>query len=120
VGLPGIVLVTISTSLSAMTYWAVTFQSSGFSRLTVGLIMMLVGAADTFVLAHVFSMSRSSEYTHHTLDRQVSELNGGSRSIHQGMGQLTLRVLSSTTTRPPRQILPARGASNRRATTDTR
>ena len=70
-GLPGIVLVAITTSLSAMTYWAVTLQSSGFSRLTVGLIMMLVGAADTFVLAHVFSMSRSSEYTHHTLDRQV-------------------------------------------------
>ena len=60
-GLLGIVLVAISISLSAMTYWAVTSQSKNFDLTSVGAIMMLVGAAGTSVSAFVFSMSRSSE-----------------------------------------------------------
>jgi hypothetical protein len=117
VGLPGIVLVAISISLSAMTYWAVTFQSKVFSL--TGLIMILFGAAGTFVSAFVFSMSRSSENAHHTLDRQVSDLKGGFRTIRQGTKRLTLRVLSSATTRLPRQILPAVGTSDCRSTSVT-
>jgi hypothetical protein len=117
VGLPGIVLVVISISLSAMTYWAVTFQSNLFSL--TGLIMILVGAAGTLVSAFVFSMSRSSENAHHTLDRQISDLKGGVRSFHHGTNQLTLRVLSSATARLPRQILPARGTGDCRSTSLT-
>lgn len=115
--LPGIVLVAISISLSAKTYWAFTVQSNGVGLTTVGALLSLFGAAGIFVSAFVFSTSRSSETTHHTFDRQVSDLNGGLRSIHQGMRQLTLKVLSSATSRPPRQILPARGTSIRRHTT---
>lgn len=118
-GLLGIVLVAISISLSAMTYWAVTSQSKSFDLTTVGSIMMLVGAAGTLVSAFVFNMSRSSEKKHHTSDRQLSDLNGGVRSLHQGTKQLTLTVLSSATTRPARQILPARGTSDCRTSTVT-
>ena len=120
-GLPGTVLAAISISLSAMGYWTVTVHSNGFSLVTVGLIMVLVGAAGTSASATVFGTSRSSELTLRTFDRQVSDLNGGFRSIRQGTRQLTLRVLSSATTRLPRQILPAWEAGDcRRASVTAR
>lgn len=42
----------------------------------------------------------------------VLDLHGGFRSYHREFQQRTLRVLPSATTRPPRQILPARGTSD--------
>src|SRR5580692_1076991 len=108
VGLPGIVLVAISIGLSAMTYWMFTSQVKGSH------FPPMVGAADSFMSAFVFSMSRSSEHTHHTFDRQVSNLEGGCRPIHRGMSQLTLRVLSSATTRPPHKEAQARRTSDGR------
>ena len=112
-GLPGIVLVAISVSLGAMTYWAVTVRVNGSRHPRVGPILLLVGAAGTVVSAYAFSMFRSSEHPHHTFDRQLLIPDGGCRSIHQGFKRLTLRVLSSATTRSPRQIFPARGTSHR-------
>jgi len=103
VGLPGIVLVAISVSLSAMTYWAITFHVDGSRLPPEGLIPTLIGTAGTVVSAFVFNMSRSSELTHHTFDRQLLSLDGGGRPIHQGIEKLTLRELSSATTRPPHQ-----------------
>jgi hypothetical protein len=117
VGLPGIVLVAISVSLGAMTYWAVTEQVNGSRHPRVGPILLLVGAAGTVVSAYAFSMFRSSEHPHHTFDRQLLIPDGGCRSIHQGFKRLTLRVLSSATTRPLHQELArARGTSDRRIT----
>jgi hypothetical protein len=98
-------------SLSAMMYWAIIIHSNGSTLPTVGLLLTLVGAAGFVTSAFVFSKSRRSENTHHTLDRQVSDLHNGFRSIRQGMMQLTLRVLSSATTRPPPQLARARGTS---------
>jgi hypothetical protein len=113
VELPGIVLCAISISLSAMMFWAFTFQVNGFRRPPAGLFLMLVGAADTVVSIVVFRMSRNSEQTHHTFDRQVSNLDRGCRSIHQGFKQLTLRVLSSATAHPPHhEEARARGMSD--------
>ena len=117
--LPGIVLVVIAISLSAMTYWAVTFHSNGVRHTTVGLVQKLLGAAGILMSAIVFSMSRSSENTPHTFDRRFLDLDGGFRSIHRGTSRLTQRVLSSVTAHPPRQILPAWGMSSRRHTVAT-
>ena len=68
---PGIVLDAISVSLSAMTYWAFTFQGNGTRLSPVRRNRMLNGVVSTQVLAVVFSTSRSSENTHHTFDCQV-------------------------------------------------
>jgi hypothetical protein len=114
VGLTGIVSSAISVSLSAMTYWAFTIQGIGSRLSTVGPILMLVGVAGIVMSARVFIMSRSSENHHDTLDRQVFDRSSGCRSVHQGIEELTLRVLSSATTRPERHKLPARGTSVRR------
>jgi multisubunit Na+/H+ antiporter MnhB subunit len=86
-----------------MMYWAFTIQVNGSRRPPAGLFLMLVGGAGTVVSAIVFRMSRNSEQTHHTFDRQVSNLDRGCRSIRQRFKQLTLRVLSSATTHPPHQ-----------------
>jgi hypothetical protein len=102
-------------SLGAMTYWAFTIHGNGLRVSTVRLSPLQGGVANTHVLAFVFSMSRSSEYTHHTFDRQVVATHSDFRTNHRVTRQLTLRVLPSTTTRLPRQILPAREASNRRS-----
>jgi len=116
VGLPGIVLVAISISLGAIVYWAFTFRCKGFCVTAV--TAWLIGVAGMFVPAIVFSTSRSSEKTQHTLYRQVSDLNGGCRSTRQRINQLTQGVLSSAITRPSRQILPARGTSDHRSESD--
>jgi hypothetical protein len=77
------VLSAISVTVGAIMYWAVTYQGHGFRLSTVGLILMLVGAGGFVVSAIVFGMSRSSESTHHTLDREVTDSKGGSSSVHQ-------------------------------------
>jgi hypothetical protein len=106
VGSPGIVFCAISISLSAMTYWAFTFQVSGLRLSSRGRKLALNGVAGTAVPVIAFSMSRGSENPHHTLDRRVSDLESGFRTIRPGMMQPTQRVLSSATTRLPRQISP--------------
>ena len=118
-GLPGIVLGAISISLSAMMYWAVTSRGNGFRHSPVAQIPILDGGAGVALSAFVFNTIRSSDNAHHTFDRQVSDLRGGFRSVRLGMKQLTLRVLSSAVARPPRQILPAWGTSNRLKDSET-
>jgi len=82
-GLPGMVLSAIAAAAGAIMYWAVTYQGHGFRMSTVGLILMIAGAAGFVVSAIVFGISRGSESTHHTLDRQVTDSTGGSSSVHQ-------------------------------------
>ena len=43
-GLPGMVLSAIEGAVGAVMYWAVTYQGTAFRLLTVGLILMIVGA----------------------------------------------------------------------------
>jgi hypothetical protein len=107
------VLSAISIAIVATMHLAVTFRGYGFRLPSVGPILMLDGAVGIVVSAIVMGMLLSSEKSHRTLDRQVTDLHGGLRSVHQEIEQPTLRVLSSATTRPPGQILPARGTSNR-------
>ncbi len=106
---PGVVLVAIFVSLSAMSYWAFTIQVNGIRLPPVVRVPLLVGDAGTVVPAIVFSASRSSENTRHTFDRQFAELRRGFRSRHTGKMQPTLRVLSSATTRPPNHEQPELG-----------
>lgn len=96
-----------------MMYWAVTFQGNGFRHSPVKQILKPDGGADVVVSAFVFSTIRSSDTTHHTFDRHAYDLCAGFRSFRRGIGQLTLRVLSSVVTRPPLQILPAWVTSDR-------
>ena len=83
-GLPGMVLSAIAAAAGAIMYWAVTYQGHGFRMSTVGLILMIAGAAGFVVSAIVFAVSRGPERTSpHTLDRQVVDSAGNSSSVHQ-------------------------------------
>ena len=96
-----------------MMSWAVTFQRSGFRHSPVRQILLLTGGADVVSSALVLDAFRSSGNAHHTFDRQTSGLQSGFRSVRRGINNLTQRVLSSEVTRPPLQILPVWGTSDR-------
>lgn len=83
-GLPGMVLSAISVAVGAIMYWAVTYQGHGFRLSTVGLILMIVGAAGFVVSSIVFGVSRGSVgSSHHSLDRQVTDGAGQTSSLHE-------------------------------------
>ena len=83
-GLPGMVLSAISVAVGAIMYWAVTYQGHGFRLSTVGLILMIVGAAGFVVSSIVFGVSRGSVgSSRHSLDRQVVDPDGRSSSVHE-------------------------------------
>lgn len=83
-GLPGMVLSAISAAAGAILYWAVTYQGHGFRLSTIGLILMIAGGAGFVVSAIVFGVSRGTVGTsHHSLDRQVTDSQGRSSSVHE-------------------------------------
>ena len=89
-GLPGMVLSAISTVVGAIMYWAVTAQSSsavqqhGFRLSTVGVILMIAGAAGFVVSLIVFIASRRSPSAPvRTLDREVVNASGHRMSVHE-------------------------------------
>ena len=83
-GLPGMVLSAIAAVAGAIMYWAITYQGHGFRMSTVGLILMIAGAAGFVVSAIVFAVSRGPERTPtHSMDRQVVDSAGNSSSLHE-------------------------------------
>ena len=83
-GLAGMVLSAIAAAAGAIMYWAVTYQGTGFRLSTVGLILMIAGAAGFVVSAIVFATSRRQVGTGtHSMDRQVTDSQGRSSSVHE-------------------------------------
>ena len=83
-GLPGMVLSAISVAAGAIMYWAVTYQGHGFRLSTVGLILMIAGAAGFVVSSIVFGVSRGQVGgSRHSLDREVTDSGGQTSSVHE-------------------------------------
>src|SRR5665213_2378864 len=83
-GLAGMALSAIAAAAGAIMYWAVTYQGHGFRLSTVGLILMIAGAAGFVVSTIVFAVSRREVGTGtHSMDRQVTDSQGGSSSVHE-------------------------------------
>ncbi|HVA99692.1 MAG TPA: hypothetical protein VNE42_00285 [Acidimicrobiales bacterium] len=83
-GLPGMVLSAFAAVAGAIMYWAITYQGTGFRLSTVGLILMIAGAAGFFVSAIIFATSRHQVSTgSHSMDRQVTDSQGRSSSVHE-------------------------------------
>jgi len=83
-GLPGMVLSAIAAVAGAIMYWAVSYQGTGFKISTIGLILMIAGAFGFVVSAFVFATSRRQLNTgSHSLDRQVTDSQGRSSSVHE-------------------------------------
>jgi hypothetical protein len=83
-GLPGMVLSAIAAVAGAIMYWAVTYQGTGFRLSTVGLILMIAGAFGFVVSAIIFGASRRQVSTGaHSMDREVTDSQGRSSSVHE-------------------------------------
>jgi hypothetical protein len=83
-GLPGMVLSAIAVVAGAIMYWAITYQGTGFRLSTVGLILMIAGAFGFVISAIVFAMSRRQVGSGpHSMDRQVTDSQGRSSSLHE-------------------------------------
>jgi hypothetical protein len=83
-GLAGMVLSAIAAVAGAIMYWAVTYQGTGFRLSTVGLILMIAGAAGFVVSSIVFASSRRQVGSGtHSMDRQVTDSQGDSSSVHE-------------------------------------
>jgi uncharacterized membrane protein YciS (DUF1049 family) len=83
-GLPGMVLSAISVVVGAIMYWAITYQGHGFRLSTIGVILMVVGGFGFVVSAIVFGVSRGSVgSSKHSLDRQVTDAQGNTSSVHE-------------------------------------
>ncbi|NNN10128.1 MAG: hypothetical protein HKL85_13175 [Acidimicrobiaceae bacterium] len=83
-GLAGMVLSAISVAAGAIMYWAITYRGHGFRVSTVGVIIMVVGAAGFVVSTIVFGVSRGSVgSSRHSLDRQVVGSEGRTSTVHE-------------------------------------
>jgi uncharacterized membrane protein YciS (DUF1049 family) len=83
-GLPGMALSAIAVAAGAIMYWAVTYQGTGFRLSTVGIILMIAGAFGFVVSSIIFAMSRRQVSSGtHSLDRQVTDSQGRSSSLHE-------------------------------------
>jgi hypothetical protein len=83
-GLPGMVLSAIAAAAGAIMYWAITYQGTGFRLSTVGVILMIAGAFGFVVSAIVFAVSRRQVASSpHSVDRQVTDSQGHSSSLHE-------------------------------------
>jgi hypothetical protein len=75
---------TIAFAVGAIMYWAVTAQGHGFRYSTVGVVLMVVGAAGLVISSVVFGMSRrQAGGRHHTYDREVTDAQGRTAALHE-------------------------------------
>jgi hypothetical protein len=74
----------IAAAAGAIMYWAVTYQGHGFRLSTVGLILMIAGAAGLVVSTIVFAVSRREVGTgRHSMSRETTDSEGRSTSVHE-------------------------------------
>jgi hypothetical protein len=83
-GLAGMALSAIAAAAGAIMYWAVTYQGHGFRLSTVGLILMIAGAAGFVVSSIVFGVSRREVGTgRYSMSRETTDSEGRSTSEHE-------------------------------------
>ena len=83
-GLAGMALSAIAAAAGAIMYWAVTYQGHGFRLSTVGLILMIAGAAGFVVSTIIFAISRREVGTgRRSMSRETTDSEGRSTSVHE-------------------------------------
>jgi hypothetical protein len=75
---------TIAIAAGAVMYWGVTSQGNGFRVGTVGVILMIVGAAGLVISSIVFATSRHrAGVGARSFDRQAIDAQGRSTVVHE-------------------------------------
>jgi hypothetical protein len=78
----GIVFSILAIAAGAIMYWAVTTPTHGFKLSTVGVILMVVGAAGLLISAALFGSSRSAG-RRSTYDKQSVDNQGRETVVHE-------------------------------------
>ena len=85
-GKTGMAFSIIAVAAGAVMYWAVTSHGTGFRLSTVGVILMIVGGVGFVTSTIIFGVSRRSPGSRHrTYDREATNAQGGSTSVHEEM-----------------------------------
>jgi uncharacterized membrane protein len=83
-GMTGMVFSIIAITVGAILAWAVTSQNHGFRLSTVGVILMVVGAAGLALSSAIFAISRRPTVTQNrTYDREVTDHDGRTAAVHE-------------------------------------
>jgi hypothetical protein len=88
VGRTGMVFSIIAIAAGAVMYWAVTAHGTGFRLSTVGVILMVVGGVGLVASTIVFGVSRRPAGGRgHVYDREATDSQGRSTSVHEELHQ---------------------------------
>jgi hypothetical protein len=81
----GIVFSVLAIAAGAIMYWAVTAPAHGFRLSTVGVVLMIVGAAGLLVSMGLFAASRAHDRgpRRSTYDRQAVDSQGRQTLVHE-------------------------------------
>jgi hypothetical protein len=83
-GMTGMCFSAVAFAVGAVMYWAVTAQGHGFRYSTLGVVLMAVGAVGLVVsLVIFFAARRQAGGGHHTYDREVTDTQGRTASVHE-------------------------------------
>ena len=77
----GIVFSVLAIAVGAIMYWAITAPATGFRVSTVGVVLMLVGAAGLLISVALFGASRV--HNRSTYDRQAIDSQGRESLVHE-------------------------------------
>jgi len=78
----GIVFSIMAMAAGAIMYWAVTAPTHGFKLSTVGVVLVIAGAAGLVISAALFASSRSAG-RRSTYDKQSVDAQGRETVVHE-------------------------------------
>jgi hypothetical protein len=78
-----IVFSIIAIAAGAVMYWAITAPAHGFRVSTVGVVLMLVGAAGLLISTVLFATSHVGGSRRSSFHRQTTDTDGRETSVHE-------------------------------------
>jgi len=78
----GIVFSILAIAAGAIMYWAITAPTHGFKLTTVGIVLMIAGAAGLLISGVLYGTSRNGS-RRATYDRQTVDEQGRETAVHQ-------------------------------------
>jgi hypothetical protein len=78
-----IVFSILAIAAGAIMYWAVTAPTHGFRLSTIGVVLMVFGAAGLVISAALFATSRTKDRHHSTYEHQTVNAQGQTTVVRE-------------------------------------
>ena len=79
----GVVFSILAIAAGAIMYWAVTAPTHGFRLSTVGVVLMLLGAAGLVISSALYASSRAHDRHRSSYERQTVNAQGQQTLVHE-------------------------------------